>query len=92
MKIVEDGGDPMNTFRDPTRNVSLHVPHETDDPAYKGRSGQRAYEWSQSGGISTGQSTKYSPIAQQRAREAGKADVPPPTRELAGLGQIHARE
>jgi hypothetical protein len=82
----------MNTFRDPATNVSLHVPHENDDPSYRGRSGQRAQEWAESGGISTGQSTKYSPIAQQRAREAGKVDPNAPTKEAVSLGQIHARE
>jgi 5,5'-dehydrodivanillate O-demethylase len=92
MKIVEAGGDPMNTFRDPASNVRIHVPHETDDPAWRGRSGERVYQWAQSGGISTGQSTKYSPIAQERARQAGKATPEEAERELAGLGQIHARE
>jgi 5,5'-dehydrodivanillate O-demethylase len=92
MKIVEAGGDPMNTFRDPATNVRIHVPHETDNPNYRGRSGERVWQWNQSGGISTGQSTKYSPVAQQRAREAGKVDPEPATRELASLGQIHARE
>jgi 5,5'-dehydrodivanillate O-demethylase oxygenase subunit len=92
MKLVAEGKDPMNTFRDPATNVSVHVPHENDDPNYRGRNGQRALEWAESGGISTGQSTKYSPIAQERAREAGKVDPEAPTKEAVSLGQIHARE
>jgi 5,5'-dehydrodivanillate O-demethylase len=92
MKLVQEGKDPMNTFRDPATNVSIHVPHENDDPGYRGRAGERAYQWLQSGGISTGQSTKYSPIAQKRAEEAGKAAVQESTKELADFGQIHARE
>ncbi|MEA2639251.1 MAG: 5,5-dehydrodivanillate O-demethylase oxygenase subunit, partial [Chloroflexota bacterium] len=92
MKLVAAGQDPMNTFRDPATNVSVHVPHEGDDPTYRGRSGQRVAEWMQTGAISTGQSTKYSPIAQQRAREAGHVDPNAPTKEAVGLGQIHARE
>jgi 5,5'-dehydrodivanillate O-demethylase len=93
MKIVEQGGDPMNTFRDPATNVSIHVPHERDDPTWRGRAGEAVWEAQQKGAISTGQSTKYSPIAQQRAQEAGLAtpdDVK--EEEVAGLGQIHARE
>jgi hypothetical protein len=46
----------------------------------------------QEGAISTGRATKYSPVAQQRAKEAGIATPDEPTRELAGLGQIHTRE
>jgi 5,5'-dehydrodivanillate O-demethylase len=92
MKLVQEGKDPMNTFRDPATNVSIHVPHENDDPGYRGRAGERAYQWLQSGGITTGQSTKYSPIAQKRAEEAGKTAVEASSKELADFGQIHARE
>ena len=92
MKIVEQGGDPMNTFRDPATNVSVHVPHETDDPTWKGRSGERIYERQKKGGISTGRGDKYSPVLQQRAREAGFATPAAVSRELAGLGQIHSRD
>ena len=42
----------MNTFRDPATNVSIHVPHENDDPTYRGRAGQRVQEWMESGAIS----------------------------------------
>jgi hypothetical protein len=80
MKIVEEGGDPMNTFRDPTKNVSISVP---DDG--RGRPRRR-------GEISTGQATKYSPIAQERAAKAGLAVPAPVDEELAGFGQIHAKE
>src|SRR5437016_4720318 len=62
MKIVEDDGDPMNTFRDPAANVSIHVPHENDDPA-RGEAARKAKE---AGVIGTGQAVKYSPIAQPR--------------------------
>jgi 5,5'-dehydrodivanillate O-demethylase len=30
MALVEQGGDPMNTFRDPALNVSLHTPVESE--------------------------------------------------------------
>jgi 5,5'-dehydrodivanillate O-demethylase oxygenase subunit len=80
MKIVEQGGDPMNTFRDPAANVSVAVP---DDGRGKGR---------KKGEISTGQAVKYSPIAQERALKAGLATPERVVRELAGFGQIHPRD
>ena len=47
MAIVEDGGDPINVFRDPQRNQYLEIPVETDliDVARNGRlgSGQAPY-------------------------------------------------
>jgi len=73
MQIVEDGGDPMNTFRDATKNVSIHVPTETDDPNFEGLTGRRVNEQIAAGAVSTGASGKYSPINQQRAKEAGFA-------------------
>src|SRR5438093_5700876 len=92
MQIVEDGGDPMNTFRDPAKNMSVHVPTESDDLNWKGYGDTRGTRQAQS--VGTGQSTKYSPIAQQRAREAGFA-VPEATVEAAhrvtAPGQIHPR-
>ena len=92
MQIVEDGGDPMNTFRDPAKNVSIHVPTESDDPNWQGYQADRASERGTS--VSTGQSIKYSPVAQQRAREAGFA-VPQATAAAAGRvvapGQIHPK-
>ena len=88
MRLVAEGKDPMNTFRDPATNVSIHVPHENDDPAR----GATALAAKEAGVIGTGQAVKYSPIAQQRAKEKGRATPEAPTTELAGLGQIHARE
>ncbi len=92
MKIVEDDGDPMNTFRDPARNVSIHVPHENDDPNYRGRSGQQAFEWAQAGGISTGGAGKYSPVNQERAKEAGKPVPHQIARVPVASGAIHPKE
>jgi 5,5'-dehydrodivanillate O-demethylase len=92
MKIVEDGGDPMNTFRDPVTNISVHVPHETDELGYRGRDGEEAYQWLEAGGIATGGSGKYSPINQERARESGKP-VPGMIRTFpVGSGAIHSKE
>jgi 5,5'-dehydrodivanillate O-demethylase len=92
MKIVEDGGDPMNTFRDPAKNVSIHVPTESDDPNWGGYGSNQTNRTGAS--VGTGQSTKYSPIAQARARRAGFA-VPEAVNEavqrVAAFGQIHPR-
>jgi 5,5'-dehydrodivanillate O-demethylase len=90
MKLVDVGQDPMNTFRDPAGNVSIHVPAETDD---------REFTYASQGGgapkdghVTTGRAVKYSPIAQERAKQAGRAVPEEPSGELAGFGQIHARE
>ena len=91
MAIVADGGDPMNTFRDPATNVSVHVPHENDDPNYRGRSGEALQRRQEAGAIGTGQSVKYSPIAQQRAREAGFGTPSEVEKQAAGAGQIAPR-
>jgi 5,5'-dehydrodivanillate O-demethylase oxygenase subunit len=89
MKIVEDGGDPMNTFRDPATNVCLKVPSEYDahDATERG-----VYAEMGSGSISAGQATKYSPVAQQRAREAGRPLPKGLTRTPVSPGYIHPRE
>ena len=95
MRIAEDGGDPMNTFRDPARNVSIHVPHESDEPRWRNMDADAelmAGGVSDSGVIGTGRAVKYSPVAQERAREAGRATPEEIKKELAGFGQIHARE
>jgi len=90
MKIVEQGGDPMNTFRDPARNVSVHVPAESDDPSWVTRSARNNSRLLQ-GAIGSGASGKYSPISQRRARRAGFA-VPEKVAEavsrVASYGQI----
>jgi hypothetical protein len=92
MKIVEQGGDPMNTFRDPAANVSLHVPTESDDPSWVTRSARSNSKLLQ-GAIGSGAAGKYSPISQRRARKAGFA-VPERVAEAVGrvssFGQIHA--
>jgi 5,5'-dehydrodivanillate O-demethylase len=94
MKIVEDGGDPMNTFRDPEKNVSIHVPTESDDPTWHGRSARHNQQLLK-GAMSTGSSGKYSPISQRRARSAGFAipeGAAAAAEKVAGWGQIHPRE
>ena len=74
VKIVEDGGDPMNVIRDPAKNVALYVPDETEegDMNWRGGSLQRT------DGVSTGNSGKYSPIGRAQALKKGKpvADIP----------------
>jgi hypothetical protein len=69
MKIVEDGGDPMNTFREEGSNLNLYVPNEQEegDDNWKGQK-ERSYQ----GGLSTGNSGKYSPIGRAQAEAAGR--------------------
>src|SRR5207247_2007875 len=53
MQIVDDGGEPMNTFRDPAKNVSVHVPTESDDSNWQGYQVDRAT--AQGNSVSTAQ-------------------------------------
>jgi hypothetical protein len=88
MKLVAEGKDPMNTFRDPATNVAIHVATEADDPTWR-QPGAR------DGAVSTGNSGKYSPITQARARKSGFAvpeGVPDYVRKVAASGAIHPRE
>ncbi len=56
MQVVEDGGEPINTFRDPATNQYLELPTESDARFTKfGPARQRG-----------GAATKYSPIMIER--------------------------
>ena len=57
--IIESGRDPINVFRDPAKNVYLHLP--TEDNFLAGQ----AYKTDRR----TGASTKYSPILDARKSE-----------------------
>ena len=59
IRIVEDGGDPMNTFRDPAKNIYLPMDTEANARFFQG--GARR----QRGGAAS----KYSPILIQREGE-----------------------
>jgi len=41
LAIVEDGGDPMNVFRDPAQNVRVELPNETKGMDSGLRSGRK---------------------------------------------------
>ena len=77
MDIVEDGGDPMNVFRDPAKNQRITLPfdrqdHAPEDPAAAARKVK----------VTTGSSGKYSVVGLARAERAG-APLPPPTPPIA---------
>jgi 5,5'-dehydrodivanillate O-demethylase len=61
LRIVEDGGEPMNVFRDPVKNVRINVPP---------RSGE-ALEWSDRNGYMrrTGGPYKHSVIVRQMVEQ-----------------------
>src|SRR5690606_25415882 len=73
IRIVEDGGEPMNTFRDPEQNVYLamdtELPRELaqarskDDVGGTGLTNQAFQR--------QGMASKYSPILNQRGVEGG---------------------
>jgi 5,5'-dehydrodivanillate O-demethylase len=87
VNIVEDGGEPMNTFRDPANNVYLTIPSEHQEGKTYRERGDGAIP-RREGGINTGRSGKYSPIAQQRATQAGVA-VPGAVVKAENFGQVH---
>jgi hypothetical protein len=57
--IIESGRDPMNVFRDPAKNIYLHLPTEENFLAGRANASDRR----------TGASTKYSPILDRRKAE-----------------------
>ena len=66
IRIVEDGGDPINTFRDPERNVYLGMDTEHWSKRAELGGGQAfAFE-------RQGMASKYSPIMNQRGFEGGE--------------------
>jgi 5,5'-dehydrodivanillate O-demethylase len=65
LRIVQDGGDPMNTFRDPARNACITF--ETEDKFLVGGAGYTP------NAMRTGASTKYSPVLQQREETARRS-------------------
>ena len=72
IRVVEDGGDPMNVFRDPAANVDLYVPNESEEgDQHWGYRRERTFE----GGLSTGSTGKYSVIGRKQAAQHG-APVP----------------
>ena len=54
--IIESGRDPMNVFRDPAKNIYLHLPTEDNFLAGQAYKSDRR----------TGAATKYSPILDSR--------------------------
>ena len=85
MRIVEDGGEPMNVIRDQAKNVNIVTPFEAMetgvDTRFRGRP-RRA------GAISTGNAGKYSPVNRERAKKAGVpvSEIPENAPKLAQAG------
>ena len=66
MRIVEDGGDPMNTFRDPASNEYLGMDTEHWSKRAELAGGQAfAFE-------RQGMASKYSPIMNERGVSGGE--------------------
>ena len=66
IRIVEDGGDPINTFRDPAMNVYLGMDTEHWSKRAKLGGGQ-AFPFARQG-----MAAKYSPIMNERGVEGGE--------------------
>ena len=70
IRVVEDGGDPMNTFRDPAQNV--YLPMETErSSAGRGQSQQGGASFANIPFARQGMASKYSPILNARGVEGG---------------------
>jgi len=82
IKIVEDGGEPMNVFRDPAKNQCVTFPYEGQEGAGD-ETGDVVYGYARrTARVSSGTSSKYSPINLERAKDAG-SPVPKPVPPIA---------
>ena len=80
IKIVEDGGEPMNTFRDPAKNQMIMLPFDgqEDEGGRTKRTDQEVYGYGRrTARVSTGQAGKFNTTEIERAARAG-ATLPRP--------------
>ncbi len=77
--LVEEGGDPMNTFRDPATNDIIWLPFDTmNDEVIEGKRAIPKVARERRGEtIPSGSSGKFNPFNLERARKMG-APLPPP--------------
>jgi 5,5'-dehydrodivanillate O-demethylase len=83
MQIMEDGGEPMNVFRDPAKNDIIWIPFDRmDDEVIEGKTAIPKNPDRHAEGMSTGSSGKFNPLNLEYAKRIG-APLPPPFRESA---------
>jgi 5,5'-dehydrodivanillate O-demethylase len=84
MQIVEDGGDPMNTVRDPAKNEIIWLPFDRmNDEVREGmRATPKQARRGGGGAIASGSSGKFNPLNIEHAKRLG-APLPPPFPESA---------
>ena len=84
MKIVEDGGDPMNTFRDPAKNDILWIPYDRmGDEVIEGRKSIPKHpEKRKEEAMNAGSSGKFNVFNLAYAKKLGRP-LPPPFPESA---------
>jgi len=82
LKVMEEGKDPMNVFRDPSQNRCVTFPYEgREGPGDD--TGDVVYGYNlRTARVSTGMAGKYSPVNLERARKAG-APLPKPAPPVA---------
>ena len=80
--IMEDGGDPMNVFRDPAKNVDIRLHFDGEEGTPVNNEDVYGYGGSRTTKVGTGSAGKYSPIGLERARRAG-SPLPPTPRPIA---------
>ena len=72
MDIVEEGGDPMNTFRDPAQNDIIWLPYDDmNDEIIEGKRALPREPRQRRSTIPSGSSGKFNPYNLERARKLG---------------------
>ena len=78
MQIMEDGGEPMNVFRDPARNDIIWLPFDRmDDEVIEGKTSTPRNPARHGEAMSTGSSGKFNTLNLEYAKRIG-APLPPP--------------
>jgi 5,5'-dehydrodivanillate O-demethylase len=78
MDVVEDGGDPMNTFRDPAKNDIVWLPYDRmDDQVIEGKRSMPKVPKPSREGMNAGSSGKFNTFNLAYAQKQGQP-VPPP--------------
>ena len=78
MQLMEDGGEPMNVFRDPAQNDIIWLPFDRmEDEVIEGKTAIPKQKEHRGEAISAGSSGKFNPLNLEYAKRIG-APLPPP--------------
>ncbi|MDA1189685.1 MAG: hypothetical protein O2854_08440 [Chloroflexi bacterium] len=83
MQVVEDGGEPMNTFRDPAKNDIIWIPYDRmGDEVIEGKRSTPKNPKPHREGMNAGSSGKFNTFNLAYAEKNGQP-LPPPFPESA---------